>query len=86
MIYVFKQSDKYIGGERESSDQGHCAYKYVHQLSDAKTFVSVGQAINWLERTAYRNGESKSLYNGCLCLIKIEAQTKTTYKEISIVE
>ena len=87
MLYAFKQNDTYIGGERESSDQGHRAYKYVKLLKQAKRFCCVSDAINWLERTAYRNGELKSLFNGCLQLIRVKAtEVEITYKEMGAVE
>ena len=85
MLYVFKDgvsNGKYIGGERRSSNE---AYRYVTLLEHAKFFDSVKTAINWLEDAAYRNGERKECFNGCLQLIKVES-VPMQYKEIGPVK
>ena len=90
MLYVFKDSvttkkllnGKYVGGEE---DDPTFAYKYVDSLSGAKLFGSVSEAIDWLERTAYKNGKRQSCYNGCLRLMKVET-VPIQYKEIGEVK
>ena len=93
MLYAFKQNvipDSYIAGRKETNDNTGYAYQYTTFLSSAMIFSSVFDAISWLERTAYRNGELVLYYNGCLCLIRIEsvpvAPVPVQYKEIGLVE
>ena len=85
MLYVFKDdvfNGKYIGGEREPSDKTQCrAYRYVTSLKHAKFFDSVKEAINWLERVAYKSGEDKASFNGCLQLIRVESVPEQ-FKEV----
>ncbi len=93
MLYVFKYGEalkkrEYISEGTDPTQRR--AYGYVTSLSDAKLFNTVTQAISWLERAAYQNGQRSACYNGCLHLVQVEAipvkPVKTEYKEIGLVE
>ena len=91
MLYAFKvgkSSDgRYVGGEKRHSDGTHAnfAYRYVDSLSDAILFLSVSEALSWLEHAAYRNGEHHTCRNSHLYLMKIEI-VPVAYKEIGPLE
>lgn len=87
MLYVFKDGittdGKYVRGARATGASR--AYDYVSLLSHAKLFKSVTEAIGWLERTAFENGEKEICYNGCLRLMRVES-VPIQFKEIGLVE
>ncbi len=93
MLYAFKkqigESYKYIAGAKEPQEVPYSSssitYTYTDSLLTARLFDSVSNAINWLERAAFRNGERNLSYDGNLCLIQVKLMP-VQYKEIGLVE
>ena len=93
MLYVFKKNITpcyYIAGRKETNDNTGHAYQHTTFLSSAMLFNSVPDAISWLERTAYHNGQQTLYFDGSLCLIRVESvpvsPVPVQYKEIGPVK
>ena len=55
------------------------AYRYCEELKDAILFVTVDDALRWLERTAFHNGEHRDTsYSGSPQLVRVEVEQTYT--------
>ncbi len=67
-----------IGGDKFVTDNvayplRGMSYRYTHNLRDALLFLSIDQAIKWIERTSFYNGQGgQSGYSGSPRLTRVE--------------
>ena len=62
------------------------AYRYCKELKDAILFSSVADALRWLERTSFYNGEHNTSYSGSPQLVRVEVDQTAAYTAVGLVE
>ena len=69
------------------SYQREGAYRYCRELKDAILFSTVDEALRWLERTSFYNGQNGGSFSGSPRLVRVEVvEQVATYTAVGPVE